>query len=93
MQWVSIYIKRALHPITQHQVTGPTPLKMIQEVMTLDLMELANTLVKLYLGQGKVTAYLDIVCAEEIGSTSKIQSLSDNYHYFAFLILSLTLMF
>ena len=55
----------------QHQVTGPTPLKMLQEVMTLDLIELASTLVKLYLGQGKVTAYLDVICTEEIRSTSK----------------------
>ena len=56
----------------QHKVTGPTPLKMLQEVMTLDLMEVANTLVKMYLGQGKIVSYLDVVCTEEIQATSKL---------------------
>ena len=52
-------------------MTGPTPLKMLQEVMTLDLMEVASTLVKLYLGQGKIQPYLDVVCIEEIHNTGK----------------------
>lgn len=43
---------------------------MLQEVMTLDLMEVANTLVKLYLGHGKIVAYLDVICTEEIQNTS-----------------------
>ena len=49
---------------------------MLQEVMTLDLMEVANTLVKLYLGHGKIVPYLDVVCTEEIQNTSKLISFS-----------------
>ena len=44
---------------------------MLQEVSGLDLMELANTLVKLYLGQEKIREYLDVICTEEIYSTSE----------------------
>ena len=47
------------------------PLKMLQEVMTLDLLEMANVLVKLFLGQGKIVEYLDVICTEEINETSK----------------------
>ena len=42
---------------------------MLQEVMTLDMMEVANTLVKLYLGQNKIRQYLDVICTEEIENT------------------------
>ena len=51
-------------------MSGPTPLKMIQEVMTMELLELACTLVKLFLGQGKIVQYLDVICTEEISNTS-----------------------
>ncbi|XP_064612151.1 rasGAP-activating-like protein 1 [Liolophura sinensis] len=54
---------------------GPTPLTMLEEVMTLDLLEIASTLVKLYLGQGSVVAYLDVICSEEIFNTSEPNTL------------------
>ncbi|KAL5016450.1 hypothetical protein ScPMuIL_006039 [Solemya velum] len=46
-----------------------TPLRMLEDVMTLDLLEIASTLVKLYLCHGAIVNYLDIICYEEIQNT------------------------
>lgn len=45
---------------------------MIQDVVTVDLTETANALVKLYVGHGRVVEFLDALCAEEIQNTSEI---------------------
>ncbi len=66
-------------------MSGPTPLKMLQEVMTLDMLEVANTLVKLYLGQEKIVPFLNVICVEEIQNTSK------SLYLFLFLSKSVTM--
>ena len=70
---------------------------MLQDVATLNLIEMANTLVKLYLGQGNILLYLDMVCAQEISQTSMYILLKEFYignfkNYFgAFFSFDLTL--
>ena len=56
--------------LLQHEFLRPNPLKILEQIWSTNLTELANTLVRLYLGQGRIVEYLDLVCAEEILKTS-----------------------
>ena len=56
--------------LLQHEFPRPNPLKILEQIWSTNLTELANTLVRLYLGQGLIVEYLDLVCAEEILKTS-----------------------
>ena len=56
--------------LLQHEFLRPNPLNILEQIWSTNLTELANTLVRLYLGQGLIVEYLDLVCAEEILKTS-----------------------
>ncbi|XP_078680430.1 rasGAP-activating-like protein 1 [Branchiostoma floridae x Branchiostoma belcheri] len=47
----------------------PTPLSMLEEVMTMDRMDIATTLVKVFLGEGMVVQFLDALNTQEIHNT------------------------
>ncbi|XP_035690611.1 rasGAP-activating-like protein 1 [Branchiostoma floridae] len=47
----------------------PTPLSMLEEVMTMDRMDIATTLVKVFLGEGMVVQFLDALNTQEILNT------------------------
>ena len=55
----------------QHQLMGPNPVKLLQSISTINIQDLANTLVRLYLGQGNIVSYIDMISAEEINETSR----------------------
>ncbi|XP_022103860.1 rasGAP-activating-like protein 1 isoform X3 [Acanthaster planci] len=52
-----------------------TPLTMLEEVMTLDRLEIATTLDKIFLGQGMILPFLDALIRQELQQSSDINTL------------------
>ncbi|XP_038058833.1 rasGAP-activating-like protein 1 [Patiria miniata] len=50
-----------------------TPLSMLEEVMTLDRLEIATTLDKIFLGQGMILPFLDVLIQQELRQSSKFE--------------------
>ncbi|XP_070571992.1 rasGAP-activating-like protein 1 isoform X2 [Ptychodera flava] len=65
-QYYQPLIDLLVESVSQAQPEGPTPLNMLEEVMTLDKMEVATTLVKIFLGQGMVLPFLDVLITQEV---------------------------
>ena len=45
---------------------------MLEEVMTLDRLEIATTLDKIFLGQGMILPFLDVLIQQDLQQTSKL---------------------
>ncbi|XP_077995563.1 rasGAP-activating-like protein 1 isoform X2 [Glandiceps talaboti] len=65
-QYYQPLIDLLVESVSQAQPEGSTPLNMLEEVMTLDKIEVATTLVKIFLGQGMVLPFLDVLITQEV---------------------------
>ncbi|XP_071789883.1 rasGAP-activating-like protein 1 isoform X1 [Asterias amurensis] len=59
----------------QDTVYRSTPLTMLEEVMTLDRLEIATTLDKIFLGQGMILPFLDVLIQQDLQQTTDINTL------------------
>ncbi|XP_077864810.1 rasGAP-activating-like protein 1 [Saccoglossus kowalevskii] len=74
-QYYQPLIDLLVESVSQAQAEGSTPLNMLEEVMTLDKMEVATTLVKIFLGQGMVLPFLDVLIMQEVGRAKDANTL------------------